>query len=651
MKVSKLINDIVTEWAYRVHDGKPTPTNKSHITELSAILSEMGLGSIKHELIQNLVEADSKQFTNPILNKKIRYKDEKGKDREGVVGNLLRLPKTMKGRIAAEKVIPKEDTPERNALNKDLGSEKFGKNQSHATVKPTDTTKPVGQPQEPEEPSPAAMYTSDPAMMARLDTEKSTLAKLTAKKKEAQKAAEEVPRKEHDDFNPINPQDIHSEMPHADTDAFSGKSDIPYGLPSGQSKKISMKIDELAKATAEAKAKGESAPNFNLCKITVPGTNLYCDNNLGIPREDMPQFKGKPQPGTPAASMPTDTNGEVDTEGVFKKMLEDKGIKVLDTEIPSDALKATQSELVGSKVAGMAKALDKDPNNPGITAPIYVSRDGYVIDGHHRWAAVTSNAIAQETPAIMKVHVIDMDAKDIIPMANKFAEKVGVAAKKADANQEGPKDDKNPNHIKKIHNKIKNGIKGWANENQKFFLEKQYKQNSAERRTWSEAVMHKARGSWDAVKHHMKEEAHTLKHAGIGAKNFFSGKTVEPHQRKALRNVATKVVIGALSATFTGGLAHGVIGFAHHIAVGLVPDTIQEILVKGVGKAALFAGDEDESKYIIKFAELIGEKLSTMKITPDMMLKYVDSFNEKNKNQHTNEIKLSSMLGNSFFKK
>jgi hypothetical protein len=202
-----------------------------------------------------------------------------------------------------------------------------------------------------------------------------------------------------------------------------------------------MKIDELNKMTQDAIEKGEKAPNYNLCQITVPGTNLYCDNNLGIPREDMPQFKGKPQPGTPAADMPVDKNGEVDTEPLFKQMLADKGVKVLDTEIPSDSLKATQSELVGSKVAGMTKALEKDPNHPAITAPIYVSRDGYVVDGHHRWAAVTSAAIKAGKPTDMKVRVIDMDAKDIIPMANKFAEEQGVAAKKADANQEGPKSD------------------------------------------------------------------------------------------------------------------------------------------------------------------------------------------------------------------
>jgi hypothetical protein len=224
-------------------------------------------------------------------------------------------------------------------------------------------------------------------------------------------------------------------MPKSDHETFSGKSTVSNLSPESQ-REVSMKIDKLDELAREAKQKGEDAPNYNLCKITIEGTNLYCDNNLGIPREEMPQFKGKPTPGSPASKMELDKNGNVDTEPVFKEMLKKKGIKTAQTKIPSDALKATQSELVGTKVAGMAKALEKDPNNPGITAPIYVSRDGYVIDGHHRWAAVTSNAIKQGKPANMEVIVIDEDAKNIIPMANKFAEEIGVAAKKADTNQE-----------------------------------------------------------------------------------------------------------------------------------------------------------------------------------------------------------------------
>jgi hypothetical protein len=132
--------------------------------------------------------------------------------------------------------------------------------------------------------------------------------------------------------------------------------------------------------------------------------------------------------------METDKDGEVDTEPVFREMLKEKNIKVLQTEVPADKLKATQKDLVGEKVIGMMGALEKDPNHPKITAPIYVSRDGYVIDGHHRWAAIVAhNAKNPNNPIPMKSTVIDMDIKDAIPMANKFAEDMGIAAKKADA--------------------------------------------------------------------------------------------------------------------------------------------------------------------------------------------------------------------------
>jgi len=231
-------------------------------------------------------------------------------------------------------------------------------------------------------------------------------------------------------------------MPNADADAFSGKSDIGK-INKKQQREISMKIDKLAELSQQARAAGKNPPNYNLCDITVPGTNLYCDGNKGIKREDMPQFKGKPEAGSPADKLPKDDKGEVDTEPIFKNMLKKKGIKTELTSIPSDSLKATQTELVGAKVAGMTKALEKDPNHPGITAPIYVSRDGYVIDGHHRWAAITSMAIKNGKPAKMDVIVIDADNEDVINTSNKFAQDMGIAAKKAaptDANQEPTKD-------------------------------------------------------------------------------------------------------------------------------------------------------------------------------------------------------------------
>jgi hypothetical protein len=156
----------------------------------------------------------------------------------------------------------------------------------------------------------------------------------------------------------------------------------------------------------------------------------------------MPQFKGYAKPGSIADKLPKNNDGEVDTESQFKVLLKRNGVAVSEPqEVPADQLKATQTELVGAKVAGMTKALETEPNHPKITAPIYVSNDGYVLDGHHRWAAVTSSAVASGKPAMMNVRVIDMPIKDLVKISNDFADQIGIQQKKADANAEAPKSD------------------------------------------------------------------------------------------------------------------------------------------------------------------------------------------------------------------
>jgi hypothetical protein len=204
---------------------------------------------------------------------------------------------------------------------------------------------------------------------------------------------------------------------------------------------ISTIIDKLAELGKQAKDKGEKAPNFNLCQVSIPGTNLYCDDNKGIPRADMPQFKGTPVAGSPADKLPKDESGEADTEEFFKKMLNKKGIKVSKPmAVPPDRLKATQSELVGVKVAGMSKVLDNTdhPAYGKITAPIYISNDGYVLDGHHRWAAVVAHNAAHPDKQIpMNVRVIDEPIVPLVKRSIKFAEDMGIRAKAADTGAAG----------------------------------------------------------------------------------------------------------------------------------------------------------------------------------------------------------------------
>jgi len=204
---------------------------------------------------------------------------------------------------------------------------------------------------------------------------------------------------------------------------------------------ISTIIDKLADLGKQAKEKGEQAPNFNLCQVSIPGTNLYCDGNIGIPREDMPQFKGTPEPGSPADKLPRDSSGEVDTEEFFKEMLNKQGIKVSEpANVPADRLKATQSELVGVKVAGMVGVLE-DPNHPAygkITAPIYVSNDGYVLDGHHRWAAIVAHNAAHPDKQIpMQVRVVDEPIRPLVKRSNACAEAMGRKPKAADTGAAG----------------------------------------------------------------------------------------------------------------------------------------------------------------------------------------------------------------------
>jgi hypothetical protein len=88
----------------------------------------------------------------------------------------------------------------------------------------------------------------------------------------------------------------------------------------------------------------------------------------------------------------------------------------------------------------MSKVLE-DPSHPAyekITAPIYVSNDGYVLDGHHRWAAIVAhNAAHPDNPIPMKVRVIDEPIEPLVKRSNEFAEKMGIRAKKADTGAAG----------------------------------------------------------------------------------------------------------------------------------------------------------------------------------------------------------------------
>jgi hypothetical protein len=233
---------------------------------------------------------------------------------------------------------------------------------------------------------------------------------------------------------------------------------------------IASKVAALESLSTEAASAGY-VKSFNLCEIVVPGTKLFCQANKGIDRDDMPQLSGKPVTGTLAATLPVDKDGEVDATQAFVNYLIGKpvvGTSVIPnlaqkkytiscpTKIRSEDLNATQKDLVASKVVAMREALSKNKNwqkdqeaqcgqalqhcqadvippadtsnTKGITAPIFVSQDNFILDGHHRWAAIVAES-RYEPGAKMCVRKVNANIDQLLKEADNFTQKFGIQNK------------------------------------------------------------------------------------------------------------------------------------------------------------------------------------------------------------------------------
>ena len=208
-----------------------------------------------------------------------------------------------------------------------------------------------------------------------------------------------------------------------------------------------MPEDKLEAAIkAEVKKRGvPKPPSYDLCAVSVPGTNLFCGKNKEIPRDDMPQLKTTAVPGTPAwkkaEAIAKETGGdpnkvEVNAEGAFLDYLKEKNVEIqYGQTMAATEMKATQNQLNADKVAGMAWALysnpdTKDPKHP-LRLPLIVSNDGYVLDGHHRWAALATHDIMQGNKEVSDIPVIkvQMDIEELVDMSNDFGDAYGLARK------------------------------------------------------------------------------------------------------------------------------------------------------------------------------------------------------------------------------
>lgn len=198
-------------------------------------------------------------------------------------------------------------------------------------------------------------------------------------------------------------------------------------------------LKELAKRVEEAKKLGEKAPNYNLCDVAIPGTNLFCVESQGIPRVEMPQLAGFPIPGSKADKLgdegliersgqyidPETGKGGVDLTPLFVANLRERGVPIERDEVPASHLRATQDELNGANVAKIAGEMADGRAPDGATL---VSEDNYIVDGHHRWAAQVGNDAADGKLGddMMQVDRVKMDIITLLAEAYAYAEEMGL---------------------------------------------------------------------------------------------------------------------------------------------------------------------------------------------------------------------------------
>jgi hypothetical protein len=148
-------------------------------------------------------------------------------------------------------------------------------------------------------------------------------------------------------------------------------------------------LGKLRRHTVKVRREGDVEHPDNLCV----DSNI-CKGDLGIPRRLMPQFT---------------TPRDVRSFMAFAERL--YGVKSRRATRRAGQLRPSQEEINRERVENVKEEIVAKKLNPNV--PLIVSRDGYVIDGHHRWAAYKSHEPSKKMPVL----VVGAPARDVLSIA------------------------------------------------------------------------------------------------------------------------------------------------------------------------------------------------------------------------------------------
>ena len=191
---------------------------------------------------------------------------------------------------------------------------------------------------------------------------------------------------------------------HPDQKVHAGGRAVADALLAGQ--RVSVPPAKVGAALAAIQ--DSDAATADLTLMHVEGTDLFDSGGLGIARADMPQI--------PSAN-----------REMFVSQMRDSGIGVTEESVSPMSLKPTQRELNAVNTAQMASSI-RDGSFPSDAKPLFVSSDGYVLDGHHRWAAAASVEMSTGSSPI-RVTRVDLPIRDLLRVASDFNTAQGIAAR------------------------------------------------------------------------------------------------------------------------------------------------------------------------------------------------------------------------------
>lgn len=208
----------------------------------------------------------------------------------------------------------------------------------------------------------------------------------------------------------------------------------------GQNNDLPALLMSLKILTDYNKMHDEKAPIYNLCTFESSRYKIFCQYNKGMLRIDMPQISGQPKPGSKAEQMVKNgilqqnkSNGEVDLSKEFIATMNNKFGVLPEEEVDAATLKATQKEIAGCHVAGMWWSLKQEPQHKLLRSPLFIAKDNYIIDGHHRWAAINALEYGALTPKPIKMRVIriNTDVDTLLKETLKFTDEYGIEPQSA----------------------------------------------------------------------------------------------------------------------------------------------------------------------------------------------------------------------------